>query len=183
MTTASFPSDSAAQTRHIAACLGAAIDPVPRGGLVVGLHGDLGAGKTVFAGGLIGALGIPAGTVVASPTFTVFRSYRGRALIEHVDAYMVNSRSALEGAGLHEIGGNGHVTCVEWAERIADALPKDRIDVDLQPIPQDPAHPIDASRLDVAPPRRIEARAGGAISARILERWVSLVAASTSEVS
>ena len=174
---AAFSSDSAAETRRIAACLGAAIDPVPRGGFVVGLHGDLGAGKTVFAGGLIGALGVAAGTVIASPTFTVFRSYRGRALIEHVDAYMVHSREALEGAGLHEIQGNGHVTCVEWAERIADALPKDRIDVDLEALPHD------ANRLDVAPPRRIEARAGGPVSARIFERWLALVVTAGSRVS
>lgn len=165
-----FESDSPAETRRLAALLGAAIDPVPRGGLVVGLHGDLGAGKTVFASGLIGALGVPAGTVVPSPTFTVFRSYRGRALIEHVDAYMVGSREALEGAGLHEMGGNGHVTCVEWAERIETALPKDRIDVDLETLASD------ADPLENPPPRRIAARAGGPVSTRILERWVALTA-------
>ncbi len=176
-TSTAFLSESAEETRRIAASLGAAIDPVPRGGLVVGLHGDLGAGKTVFAGGLIGALGVAQGTVIASPTFTVFRSYRGRALIEHVDAYMVNSREALEGAGLHEIGGNGHVTCVEWAERIQDALPKDRIDVDLETLPHD------ANHLEISPPRRIEARAGGPLSARILERWIARVASTGSRGS
>ena len=174
---ASFSADCAAETRRIAACLGAAIDPVPKGGFVVGLHGDLGAGKTVFASGLIGALGVKRGTVVASPTFTVFRSYRGRALIDHVDAYMVASREALEGAGLHEIGGNGHVTCVEWAERIADALPKDRIDVEIEALPHDPNLP------DEPPRRRIAARAGGAVSRRILERWIALTASTASRVS
>ena len=166
-----FESRSREETRRLAAALGEALDPVPRAGFVVALHGDLGAGKTVFASGFVGALGVPAGTVVASPTFTVFRSYLGRVPIEHVDAYMVGSRAALEGAGLHDIGGNGHVTCVEWAERIADALPKDRLDVDILTLVPSPDAP------DADPLRRLEVRAGGPTSERVRARWLELVAA------
>jgi len=172
-----FTSRSREETRRIAAALGEALDPVPRAGFVVALHGDLGAGKTVFASGVIGALGVPAGTVVASPTFTVFRSYLGRVPIQHVDAYMIGSRAALEGAGLHEIGGNGHVTCVEWAERIADALPVDRLDVDIVTVPGQPGA---RGVVDPEPPRRLEVRSGGPVSGRVLERWQAVLAASGS---
>ena len=184
-----FLSRSPDETRRIAAALGAALDPVPRAGFVVALHGDLGAGKTVFASGLVRALGVPDRTVIASPTFTVFRSYRGRVPIEHVDAYMVSSREALEGAGLHEIGGNGHVTCVEWAERIADALPKDRIDVDLVPLTEGltdsspGAVPSGAPIGTVEPPRSIRATAGGRTSERLLARWVELANAGSDGTS
>ncbi len=170
-------SRSREETRRIAAALGEALDPVPRAGFVVALHGDLGAGKTVFASGFIGALGVPPGTVVASPTFTVFRSYLGRVPIQHVDAYMVGSREALEGAGLHEIGGNGHVACVEWAERIADALPPDRIDVDILTVA--PSSDAPSSGEPAAePPRRLEVRAGGPVSRRVLARWEAILATS-----
>lgn len=168
---ASFTSRSREETRRIAAALGDALDPAPRAGFVVALHGDLGAGKTVFASGLIGALGVPPGTVVASPTFTVFRSYLGRVPIQHVDAYMVGSRAALEGAGLHEIGGNGHVACVEWAERIVEALPPDRLDVDILTL----APPADV--VDADPPRRLDVRAGGPVSRRVLARWRDVLVA------
>lgn len=171
-----FLSRSPEETRRIGRALGAALDPVPRGGFVIALHGDLGAGKTVFSSGVVHGLGVEETRVIASPTFTVFRSYRGRVPIEHVDAYMVTTRAALEGAGLHEIGGNGHVACVEWAEHIADALPMDRLDVDLTPQP-DPttADPLHSGE----PPRSIHARAGGPTSARVLSRWVACVGART----
>jgi tRNA threonylcarbamoyladenosine biosynthesis protein TsaE len=95
------------------------------------LLGDLGAGKTVLAGGIATGLGVPATSPVVSPTFTFARGYRGRVPMFHLDAYLVRSSGDLEASGWEELGGEGRVTVVEWGDRIADALPKDRLEVTL----------------------------------------------------
>ena len=66
-----FETDSPDATRRLARALGEVLEPVPRAGLTVVLVGDLGAGKTVFVGGLCRGLGVPETTAVVSPTFTV----------------------------------------------------------------------------------------------------------------
>ena len=162
------------ETRRVAAALGRAIDPAPRGGLVVALIGDLGAGKTVFAGGLLEGLGVAPGTVVTSPTFTFAKAYRGRVPVHHVDAYMIRGRADLEAAGFFELGGelwgrNGGVIAVEWGDRIADSLPADRLEVEV-----DGAAPTDASAATASSPsetRRIVIRALGPTTAVLLGRF------------
>ena len=183
-------SDSPACTRDVAEALGRAIDPVPRGGLVVVLLGDLGAGKTVFASGLARGLGVPASTPVTSPTFTVAKAYRGRVPLHHVDAFHVRSLAELEAAGLEEMGGDGRVTCVEWGDRVPAAWPADRLEVSLTPLaspaprpgsgpsaprlgsgPSGPKEGSGPSALPFPePPRRIEVQALGPLAAGILER-------------
>jgi tRNA threonylcarbamoyladenosine biosynthesis protein TsaE len=160
-------SDSPAVTRAVAEAIGRAIDPVPRGGLVIVLTGDLGAGKTVFTSGLARGLGVPASTPVTSPTFTVSRAYRGRVPLHHVDAYHVRSLAELEAAGLEEMGGDGRVTCVEWGDRVPAAWPADRLEVALTPL----AAAVPASPDAFAePPRRLEIRACGPQAERVLAR-------------
>ena len=164
-------SRSAAESRRIGEALGRAIDPVPRAGFLVVLLGDLGAGKTTFAGGLLRGLGVPADVPVVSPTFTVARAYRGRVPVHHVDAYMVRRTADLEAAGFEIMGGDGEVTCVEWGDRVADALPPDRLEVTLTPEADPLAPPME-------PPRRLELTATGSRSARVLERFARTVGAS-----
>ena len=177
-------STSPAATRRIAAALASAMEPVPRAGLFVILLGDLGAGKTVFAGGLFHALGVPAAIPVVSPTFTVARGYRGRVPIHHVDAYHVRSLADLEAAGFEEMGGEGRVTCVEWGDRIVDALPADRLEVTLSPVaPPLDSHdplgspdavgspdPLTGAAIPADPPRRVEILALSRAATAILER-------------
>ena len=168
-----FETDSPDATRRLARALGEVLEPVPRAGLTVVLVGDLGAGKTVFVGGLCRGLGVPETTAVVSPTFTVARAYRGRAPIHHLDAYHLRGRADLEAAGFEEMGGNGRVTCVEWGDRIADALPADRLEVSISTLPPDPVPPPPASTPGEASPeprRRIAIRALGTVSGRALER-------------
>jgi tRNA threonylcarbamoyladenosine biosynthesis protein TsaE len=86
-------------------------------GWVLGLSGDLGAGKTQLVKGLAHGLGSAAR--VHSPTFTLLNEYTGgRLRLFHLDLYRLNSREEIMGAGLDDylIQPDG-VTVVEWVER------------------------------------------------------------------
>jgi len=164
-----FRSDSPETTRALAERLGLAVEGVPRGGLVVLLRGDLGAGKTVFASGFARGLGVPAATPVPSPTFTVARAYRGRAPLFHLDAYHLHGPSELEAAGFEEMGGDGRVTVVEWGDRIVEALPADRLEATLTPL----ADPLSPTREGTN--RGIEIAALGPRARAIFERFLASV--------
>lgn len=84
-----------------------------RGGEIIILSGDLGAGKTAFTKGLAKALGIQ--EVVTSPTFTFMKSYCGRLTLYHYDMYRVLDPSELYELGLEEyMGAQGGVCVIEW---------------------------------------------------------------------
>jgi tRNA threonylcarbamoyladenosine biosynthesis protein TsaE len=138
---------------------------------VVGLRGELGAGKTAFVQGLARGLGVPASSAVVSPTFTVARDYAAggepAVVLHHVDAYRLRGSSDLDAAGFEEMRGDGRVTCVEWADRVEDSLPMDRLDVSLVALPAEGEEAGAAGVED----RRVEVHAGGPEAARVLARW------------
>lgn len=85
-------------------------------GLVIGLSGDLGAGKTQLVKGLARGLGITAG--VHSPTFTLVNIYAGgRLALFHLDLYRLESRAQIAAAGLEEYLQPDGVAVIEWAEK------------------------------------------------------------------
>jgi len=85
-------------------------------GLVIGLCGDLGAGKTQLVKGLARGLGITAR--VHSPTFALVNIYAGgRLTLFHLDLYRLETREQIRAAGLEEYLEPTGVTVVEWAER------------------------------------------------------------------
>jgi tRNA threonylcarbamoyladenosine biosynthesis protein TsaE len=86
-----------------------------RGGDVLLLHGDLGAGKTAFVRGLARGLGASPEDV-SSPTFTIIQEYRGRLTLYHVDLYRLQPLEAAD-LGLDELADRDAVVAVEWAER------------------------------------------------------------------
>jgi tRNA threonylcarbamoyladenosine biosynthesis protein TsaE len=123
-----YESDSPERTEAIAAELAASL----RGGEVVALHGDLGAGKTRFTRGLLRGLG-GSERSVSSPTFVLLNVYpAGRLTVYHLDAYRVAGPDDLEAIGFSELLEQGGVVVVEWAARVAALLPQDRIDVTLE---------------------------------------------------
>jgi tRNA threonylcarbamoyladenosine biosynthesis protein TsaE len=86
-------------------------------GWVIGLSGDLGAGKTQFVRGFARGLGCPAR--VHSPTFALLNEYGGgRLRLFHLDLYRLNNADEVAGAGLEEylLNPDG-VAVVEWIER------------------------------------------------------------------
>ncbi len=101
----------------------------PKGGFYC-LHGNLGAGKTVFVKGFAKGLGIDP-KKIKSPTYTYLRSYRvNNDWLHHFDFYRINGADDLMKQDLAEIF-NQHRAwiLVEWPENIAEILPKDRTDI------------------------------------------------------
>ncbi len=97
-------------------------------GSVVALHGELGAGKTVFARGFARGLGIS--EPVTSPSFAIVQEYvfgrDGRKCrLYHIDLYRLNSQGEASAFGLDEIlcDPDG-IALVEWAERLGDGIPR-----------------------------------------------------------
>ena len=102
------------------------------GGDVVLLAGDLGAGKTVFARGLAGGLGVT--DPVVSPTFTLAREYRGRVRIVHADVYRLDHVRELTDLGFDDAD-DDTVTIVEWGDVVSGAFGVDRLEVRLDFVP------------------------------------------------
>jgi tRNA threonylcarbamoyl adenosine modification protein YjeE len=103
---------------------------VGRGDLIT-LSGDLGAGKTAAARAMIRHLADDAALEVPSPTFTLAQSYDLASLpVLHADLYRVSDTSELDELGLMPFP-DDVLVLLEWPERAADALPQDRIDIEL----------------------------------------------------
>ncbi len=84
-----------------------------KGGEIILLNGDLGAGKTTFTKGLAKALGI--NDVVTSPTFTFMKQYlSGRIPLYHFDMYRVEEEYELYELGLSEYLYLNGVCVIEW---------------------------------------------------------------------
>jgi tRNA threonylcarbamoyladenosine biosynthesis protein TsaE len=103
-----------------------------RGGEVIALCGDLGAGKTHFSKGIAKGLGIK--ETVTSPTFTIMQSYPGGRLnLYHCDMYRVDDEKELYETGFYEALSDKKGVCViEWAEKIKGALPPDTIYINIE---------------------------------------------------
>ena len=114
-----FVTASPEETADLAAALGMAA----RAGDFFALHGDLGAGKTVFAKGLCAGLGIDP-VAVDSPTFVLLNRYEGRPPVFHFDAYRLEGeRAELEELGFFDEEREEGVVILEWSERVAGLLP------------------------------------------------------------
>ena len=116
---AAFISHSPAETESLGECWGRAA----QSGLVIGLSGDLGAGKTQLVKGIARGLGIPAR--VHSPTFTLVNEYGGgRLRLFHLDLYRLETHRQMVSAGLEEFLQPDGVTVMEWAERLEEGRGK-----------------------------------------------------------
>lgn len=125
--------DEAATTR-----LGAAVAAVLKPGDAVLLWGDLGAGKSTLARGLVRALTRP-DEEVPSPTFTLVQQYEGtagrRLFVSHFDLYRLERADEAFELGFDEALDEGAVV-VEWPQRLGARLPPDRLDIELSIVPE-----------------------------------------------
>ena len=112
---ATFISHSSEETERLGETWGRAALP----GLVLGLSGELGAGKTQLVKGL--ARGLDITERVHSPTFALINIYGGGRLpLYHLDLYRLETREQVAAAGLEEYLQTGGVTVIEWAERLLE---------------------------------------------------------------
>ncbi len=117
-TGAAWPLPDEAATAALARRVAGALD----GGLVLYLHGPLGAGKTSFARALLTTLGV--GERVKSPTYSLVEGYMTRERPAwHLDLYRIADPAELEWLGLDALADPTALVLVEWPERGAGALP------------------------------------------------------------
>ncbi len=102
-----------------------------KGGEVVVLNGDLGAGKTTFTKALCKALKVKEN--VTSPTFTLMNIYTsGRLPLYHFDMYRIEDESEAEELGLNDYFYSNGVCMIEWAQNIKHILPKNLITINIE---------------------------------------------------
>ena len=110
---------SVAEMEALGASMGRAMSP----GMVLGLSGDLGSGKTALVRGLVRGVGSDAR--VHSPTFALLNEYAGgRCVVHHLDLYRLSGAADVRAAGLEEyLASPRGITAVEWIERWDEPLP------------------------------------------------------------
>ena len=128
-------SSSPEATARIARLLG---QRAPKG-LVIGLVGDLGAGKTLFVQSFSRALGVTGlpqkvflieAAEVTSPSFSLMNLYEGDCPIAHFDFYRLEREEELEDIGFYEYADAPEgIVLVEWSDKFPDAMPEDYIEV------------------------------------------------------
>jgi len=108
--------------------LGAALAQALPAGTTVALIGTLGAGKTQLVQALAAAYGVPPETVV-SPTFVLCQEYHGRRTLYHLDAYRLKDDDEFLQLGPEEYFESDGITLIEWADRVIDCLPRQRLEI------------------------------------------------------
>jgi tRNA threonylcarbamoyladenosine biosynthesis protein TsaE len=122
-------------TRHLAAeantlAFGASLATGLRGGMVIYLCGDLGAGKTTLVRGVLRALGVT--ERVKSPTFTLVEPYTiSRLYLYHFDFYRFKSSVEWKDAGLREHFNPDSACLVEWPEKAGAQLPGPDLKIEM----------------------------------------------------
>jgi len=119
-------SESAEATEALGERLAALAHP----GWVIGLDGELGAGKTCLVRGLARGMGVEG--PVSSPTFTLMHAYPGALTLYHLAAWMQERGEAFLGDGGSEWLRADGVALVEWADHLGDWLPADRLRIRLR---------------------------------------------------
>ena len=102
---------------------------------VVLLIGNLGAGKTTLAKGIVKGLGAAQPEEVSSPTFTLIHEYSPS--VYHIDLYRLDQTAQVATLGLDEIFDRQAIVLIEWGERFPQLLPENRIEIQLRTTGED----------------------------------------------
>jgi tRNA threonylcarbamoyladenosine biosynthesis protein TsaE len=122
-----FEAEGEAATDRLGAALAAALPP----GTTIALVGTLGAGKTRLVQAICAGLGVAREDVV-SPTFVLCQRYDGTQTIHHLDAYRLRDEDEFRALGAVELMDSAGLTFIEWADRVADCLPYERIEIQIE---------------------------------------------------
>ena len=96
-------------------------------GSVIALTGELGSGKTCLVQGIARGLGVPEYLYVTSPTYVLVNEYPGSLRLFHLDLYRIDNIDQLDDIGVDEMLGSDNVTVIEWAEKMEDMLPEEKL--------------------------------------------------------
>lgn len=108
---------------------------LPRRAAVL-LIGNLGAGKTTLAKGIVSGLGVADEEDVSSPTFTLIHEYGG-GRVYHIDLYRLDRPEEIATLGLDEIFDRDAVVLIEWGERFPGMMPAARIEIFLKTLDEE----------------------------------------------
>jgi tRNA threonylcarbamoyladenosine biosynthesis protein TsaE len=108
---------------------------LPARGVVL-LIGNLGAGKTTLAKGIVQGRGAVPADEVSSPTFTLIHEYGG-GRVYHIDLYRLEDARDLATLGLEEIFERDALVLVEWGERFPQVMPPDRLEIRIRALGDD----------------------------------------------
>jgi tRNA threonylcarbamoyladenosine biosynthesis protein TsaE len=122
-----FLADNESDTRRLGAALAQVLPP----GTTLALIGTLGAGKTRLVQALAAGCGVPPDTVV-SPTFVLCQEYHGRRTLYHLDAYRLKDDDEFLELGPEEYFASDGITLIEWADRVLDCLPPQRLEIHIE---------------------------------------------------
>jgi tRNA threonylcarbamoyladenosine biosynthesis protein TsaE len=102
-----------------------------QGGEIIGLVGELGAGKTCFVRGFAEGIGVGKEAWVRSPTFTLINEYNGRLPVYHIDLYRVGQREQQAGLNLREYLYGDGVSLIEWFEYLPAAEVDEHLEIKI----------------------------------------------------
>ena len=114
------------ETQQIGKIIGRCLDR----GDVLCLDGDLGVGKTSLTQFIAREFGVD--EYITSPTFTIIKEYEGRLPFYHMDVYRLDSADDMHDLGYEEYIYSEGVTVIEWAEKIKEILPEERININIK---------------------------------------------------
>ncbi len=117
-----------ADTEQATDQLGEALAEILPDGTTVSLNGTLGAGKTHLVRAVAAACGV-ADDQVVSPTYVLCQEYHGQRTIYHLDVYRIGDEDEFLNLGPEEYFESNGIVLIEWAEKVAECLPDERIDV------------------------------------------------------
>lgn len=109
---------------------------LPRRAVVL-LIGNLGAGKTTLAKGIVSGLNAASEDEVSSPTFTLIHEYGSDGRVYHIDLYRLDTATEVATLGLEDIFERDAIVLVEWGERFPSLMPETRFEIRLRSIDGD----------------------------------------------
>ena len=122
-----FKSHSEDETRKIGEQFASSLN----GNEVVGLSGDLGAGKTQFVKGICNFFGLNE-SEISSPTFSIVNEYPGKTSIYHFDFYRIQDEKELWDIGIEDYFFRSGIKIIEWYELAPNVLPEKIIKVKIE---------------------------------------------------